>query len=611
MVDVEGGSLIVETDASFENSNIVNGTVSVGGNVKNISFSENSNLDVQSGATLTNTDILGNTSVNIADYSSLIGSLTVGKDVTGLIAANLFNAGTGLTNLTLSDGLNPVFSAGIINQDTDNVHNLTLSGGSFNPAEISGWKNLNLSSADLVMESDIALTNNGTLSINSYSNLFVSGNKTIQLGNLNNNGVIDLVRDDSSADNSLTIDGDYVGGTGSKLNLNVDVENQKADKIIITGNASGSTNVYLSTGNETASLRDDILFAEEQGDTSGENVFNIHRVEGSYYQWNTVFENNKWYASIKEAVKDEKYILVPEAAAYYGLIDNTFMQTSSLGENLRNNIALSEYQKVQCKDTKRGANAICHSNRPTFSGWIAPASTSITVDSPYAYDANITGFDGGLDLLSNGYTKLGLLASYRNGVYNYEENGEKYEIKGQAENTISSYLFGAYLRHDGQNWSTILAGYAGFLDVDVSTDDDVKASTSGTTYGATLDISYIYKNVKGLRIEPGVRISYTAVEVDSVEDTAGKTQEFDNASRTEVEAGIKFAKRWDFPDSRAEIFVKPSVVHIMNDMSEFALDEKNSLAPADDITALKVSAGASFDMTSSLCGSITGSYSLL
>ena len=169
---------------------------------------------------------------------------------------------------------------------------------------------------------------------------------------------------------------------------------------------------------------------------------------------------------------------------------NSEAETSSLGESLRNNIAISEYQKAPCKNIKRGANSICRSNRPVFSGWLAPATTSITVDSPYVYDADIGGFDGGLDLISNGYTKLGLLASYRKGTYNYEEDGDQYEIIGQAETTINSYLAGAYLRHDGQNWSTILAGYAGMIDADISTEDDVNTSTSGTIYGATLDVSY-------------------------------------------------------------------------------------------------------------------------
>ena len=608
-ITVEGGVLNINNGAQITNSTVTDGTFNIdaGGKADWITFDGNSSVFAETGSNLSNISLLGNTTVNIEDYSSLWETLTVGKDVVGLDASQLFVPETNLYNLTLTGGLNSAFNDGIITND-NGAHNLNLENGDYAPEEVNGWETVNLENASLSLRKDLGLFD-GALNIDPNSNLYVTGNVNINGGDVYNDGTIDLVTKSSSANDTLTINGDYTGSTGSKLKLNIDVASAVSDKIIITGKASGNTSVYLTSLNNGSPLRDDVLFAQANS-SSGEGVFKIHRVEGSYYQWNTVFNDNKWYASVKNAIKDDKYVLVPEAAAYYGLIDNTFMQTSSLGQNLRNNIAISEYKKVPCKNVKRGENAICRSNRPVFSGWLAPATTSITVDSPFVYDADISGFDGGLDLLSNGSTKLGLLASYRKGTYNYDENGDKYEIIGQAETTINSYLAGAYLRHDGQNWSTILAGYAGILDADISTADDVNTSISGTTYGATLDVSYIYKNMKGLRIEPGVRISYTAVEMDSVEDNAGKTQEFDNASRTEIEAGIKFAKRWEFPDSRAEIFIKPSIAHIMDDTSDFVIDEENSLAQADDRTVAKLSAGISFDMTSSLSASLAGSYSV-
>ncbi len=605
---IESGTINVDAGGTLNDSVLKSGTASISGTAKNIKFQENSKLNAKSGSSINNASFLDSSIIEIQDYSSLTGTLTVGDGVEGLDVSKLFTSGTGLSDLTLTGGLNPIFTSGIINNDLRIDHNLFLKEGSYATTEINGWNNVNLINAVFTPNTNVIL-NRGYLNIDKDSFLFISGNIAVENGGINNSGTIDLVANDNTADNSLTIKGNYTGNTNSRLNLNVDIASAKADKIIITGNASGSTSVYLTSLNDGSALRDDVLFAEASS-TSGENVFKIHRVDGSYYHWDTVFKGNQWFASMKNAISGDKYILVPEAVAYYGLIDNTFMQTSSLGESLRNNIAISEYQKAPCKNIKRGASDICRSNRPVFTGWLAPATTSLTIDSPYVYGADISGFDGGLDLMSNGNTKLGLLASYRKGTYNYDEDGDQYQIIGQAETTINSYLAGAYLRHDGQNWSTILAGYAGMIDADISTNDDVNTSTSGTLYGATLDVSYIYKNISGLRIEPGVRISYTAVEMDPVEDNAGKTQEFDNASRTEIEAGIKFAKRWEFPESRAEIFVKPSIVHITDDTSEFVIDSENSMAQADDRTIAKISAGMSFDMTSTLSASIAGSYSV-
>lgn len=615
-----GSSLIVKDTGSAENLTVNTGGTLVVETPDTAGKISVDGLSINGGKLITNTGSLVNnvTATNGASATlaanTLSGNLTLDSSATGFVSSELFVQDTKLNDLRFVNGQNLAFGD-IVNTDDTNNHNLFLENGTYNTT-ISGWNNLTLSSSSLAVSSDLELKEGGVVTLDKYSSLFVgtteeNGYTATIKGDLVNSGKINLTTKNSNAGESLIIDGNYTGVGDARLDVNVDVESAVSDKIIITGQANGSTQVYLSTKNDVMQ-RNKILFAEaqSQGTNPGEGVFKIWRKEGSVYEWDTIYGAGKWYAQIKKASGDNGIIVVPEMAAYYGLIDNTFMQTSSLGANLRSNIALSEYKKVPCRDVKRGSNTICRSNRPLFSGWFAPASSSITVESPFIYDAEINGFDGGLDLISNGNTKLGLLASYRQGLYNYEESGQGYQINGEAETDITSYLAGAYLRHDGQNWSTILAGYAGVLDADISTDDDVNTSTSGSTYGATLDVSYIYKNINGLRIEPGVRISYTAVELDPTEDNGGKTQEFDNASRTEIEAGIRFAKRWEFPDSRAEIFVKPSIVKIMDDTSDFILDEESSLSAAEDRTVAKVSAGISFDMTSTLSASLAGSYSV-
>ena len=361
--------------------------------------------------------------------------------------------------------------------------------------------------------------------------------------------------------------------------------------------------------NSPKTTNESILFVEAPNNVSGgTDSFEIWRVEKSPFIWDVLFENNKWYAYVTNG---DSPVIVPEAAAYYGLIDNTFMQTASLGANLRNNIAINEFRKVACKLAKnqKYSNRLCRSAQPIFTGWVAPVYSSATVEAPYNYKATLSGVDGGLDLISNGIAKFGLMASYRNGTYTYDESGETYTLQGEAETAINSYLAGAYMRVDGNYWSILLAGYGGILDAEVSTEDGVNSDTSGTTFGATLDVNFIYKNVSGIRIEPGVRVSYTSVKMDEISDNAGKVQEFDNASRTEVEAGLRIAKRWEFPEARAEIFVKPAVVQTTNSASDFELVEERLLDSTEDRTIVKVEAGMSFDMIENWSASVAGSYS--
>jgi outer membrane autotransporter protein len=97
--------------------------------------------------------------------------------------------------------------------------------------------------------------------------------------------------------------------------------------------------------------------------------------------------------------------------------------------------------------------------------------------------------------------------------------------------------------------------------------------------------------------------------LNEVEDNAGKSREFDNASRNEIEAGIRFAKRWVYPEAKAEIFFKPSIVQTINSGSQFELIEDRVLDSTEDLSLAKIEAGMSFDMIENWSASLGGSYS--
>ena len=592
------------------------------GNISNTTLNENGTLNAAANSNVNNLTANASSVLNIEAGANITGSLAIDKNTNASGSSFDFSTLLGadnntLTNLSLTNGVNEIFN-NLVNLSTIDK-NLTLSDGNYTISDsgeagvvqVSGWNSINLTNATVRLESDLAM--NGTeknFIINSGATLDVSGTLDNILnvsldGNVVNSGTIDLTYQGSNSyQDVLNITGNYTGNPGSMLILDINPKENGADKLVVDGNVSGSTGVYLKSSS-SALPGGNILFAEAN---SGEaSAFNIWRVEGSPYSWNTLFENNKWYGYVTDG---DNPGIVPEIAAYYGLIDNMFMQTASLGANLRNNIVENEFRKVPCNmsGNLKYTNRICRSSRPVFTGWAAPVYNSITVDSPYNYTANISGVDAGLDLVGDGATKFGILGSYRSGQYTYDENGENYTITGEAENNINSYLAGVYFRHDRSNWSIIGAVYAGMLDVDISTNDGVSADTSGSTYGATLDISYIYQNIDGFRIEPGVRISYTSVSIDEVEDNAGKVREFDDGSRNEVEAGIKLAKRWNFNDAKAEIFIRPAVVQTINSANDFELVDERFMEATEDRTLAKVEAGMSFDMIGNWSASVGGAY---
>lgn len=621
-VTVDGNMNI--QSAATANDVLVNtgGSVNVeaGGGISDIVLTSGGTLGTAATSSVADLTAGASSNLNIGDGTLLTGSLTIDATANGAGSSfdfsSLFDVSNDtLTNLTLTGGVNDVFNNNLVNQSSSDK-TLTLSGGNYTisddgldgSVQVGGWNNINVTNGTVRLESDLIMSGSEqNFIINAGASLDVSGTLDNVLsvtldGNVINNGTIAFIAsENNSTQDELNITGDYTGGAGALLVLDVNPSNGVADKLVVNGNVYGSTDVYMQTS--SAGLPGgNILFAEAaSGDASS---FNIWRVEGSPYSWGTLFENNKWYGYVTDG---DQPVIVPEVAAYYGLIDNMFMQTASLGANLRNNIAESEFRKIPCNNA-RYTNRICRSSRPAFTGWAVPVYSSATVESPYNYTSEISGLDAGLDLVGDGYTKFGILGSFRNGKYTYDENGDHYAIDGQAETSIDSYIGGVYFRHDSDKWSVIGAAYAGTLDAEISTNDGVNADTSGTTYGATLDVNYIYQNINGFRIEPGVRISYVAVSIDETSDNAGKTEEFGDASRNEIEAGIRFAKRWEFDDAKAEIFARPAIVQTLNDSDDFELVEERFLESTEDRTLAKLEAGMSFDMTGNWSASIAGSY---
>ncbi len=630
-IEESGGTLNLSGTASSTDVSVNGGTMMVWTNTataNNTTVNKNGTLSVITG-TINNTTINNDGSLKLGPLTNLDGFLSIdaGADVSFTIGGNITTitgADSTLDKLILNKGVAAGLGSDLRTDGNDKTLELqngtfTISDDSSKGIKADGWNNLNVSNSTIRLESN--LTMGGTeqkLTVANGSTLDVSGtlgnvlNVTLT-GNLVNSGTIDFIGQGNTAGDTLTVTGDFTGDfngvTGSIIKLNVSPKEGISDKLVVNGKVSGNTGVFLQSLSPTLPLGS-ILFAETSSSDSAADAFSIWRVEGSPFNWDILFENNKWYAYVTDG---DSPTLVPEIVAYYGLIDNTFMQTASLGASLRNNIALSELSKVPCKvpNNLKYTNRICRSNRPVFTGWVAPVYSTATVEAPYNYKASVSGLDGGLDLISDGYAKFGLLASYRQGVYKFEESGETYTLKKEtdAETKLNSYLGGAYIRVDGTSWSVLAAAYGGILDADISTSDGVESSSSGTTFGATLDVTYIWQNINGIRIQPGVRIGYTSVKMGEIEDNAGKKQEFDNASRIEAEAGIRLAKVWDFNTARAEIFIKPSVVQTINNSGTFELVEERELDNTEDRTLAKMEAGMSFDMTGNWSASLAGSYS--
>ena len=94
-----------------------------------------------------------------------------------------------------------------------------------------------------------------------------------------------------------------------------------------------------------------------------------------------------------------------------------------------------------------------YKRRPVSNLWANPVYRYAKVSAPQEWDANIAGFDMGLDLQNDASNKIGAFRSYRYGTYDIGEDGV-FRANMGSEIEISSFLLGMYYRYDYNNFWT-------------------------------------------------------------------------------------------------------------------------------------------------------------
>ncbi|GKX59520.1 autotransporter outer membrane beta-barrel domain-containing protein [Leminorella grimontii] len=147
-----------------------------------------------------------------------------------------------------------------------------------------------------------ALDNRGTLLIDDYGVPPASPLSVTLVGDVTNGGSIILNNSATSAGNTLTINGDYVGDGGSlSLGTVLGGDSSLTDRLVVTGNASGTTYVEVSNENGSgALLHEGIKIVETGGSTEDAFVQRGRIVAGSYeyrVQQGTALgeDMNSWY----------------------------------------------------------------------------------------------------------------------------------------------------------------------------------------------------------------------------------------------------------------------------------------------------------------------------
>ena len=611
-----GGTLNVADKAEINRTEVNEGgilNVAAGGYAQDTTVNSGGKLSAEAEARLNNMLANGGAILDIDSGAVLTGNIIIHADAEmggSYDYSQIFkDEVTDDGSLTLVGGLNTALGESSLINTTEGKK-LHLTDGHYDIGDgaqaVNGWDLLTLqNNAEVKLEGDIALNGpNKKLIIEQGSTLDLAGHSPSEYtitGSVSNDGSMTFTHSGDDADDITTIYGNYTAYNNAQMTIDVNPTTNTSDLLRIDGDVSGTTNVVLNVLQENVKPTQLIKFVEAENDDLATGAyFNIFRVDGSAFKWNSLYQDNAWYTATDDIIPDgsvsgygdgdmgnmadDKELqadaqlpdgfptapttpnlggnstnspsVVGEAIAYMGLPSAGIEQTRGMTRNISEKVAATKVYSKQC----HGFYDCAYDGAPLRNAWAAPVYSYSDVKAPYSYEAEISGFEGGFDIQSDVYNRLGVFASYRQGSYDFDGDGDDYYSKTGADMDIDSYILGLYHRYDeGKLW-TMGQIFLGYQDVSMSSDDGVSSSTDGIEFGAAIEGGLIFNPMTNLTIEPIIRLAYTQINYDDASDNYGKTATYGDVRNIEVEAGVKVEKTYLRKNGYAKLYVKPSII---------------------------------------------------
>ena len=662
-----GGTMNVDDSAKIYTTTINTGGVvdiASGGYAEDTTVNNGGSLTTASNTELHTFLANDNSSLNIDADAVLSGDITI---YAGANLGGTYDYGTIFKDtvvdpgsLTLVGGLNSAFNQDSLVNNTDSKK-LYLTAGDYNVGDesqaLSGWSLLWLKDiATVKLDGDVSLTSPAKkMLIENGSVLDLSGDSPasyIITGSVSSDGSLTFSHTDDEADDITTIYGNYKAYSNAQMTIDVNPTTNTSDMLRIDGDVEGVTDVVLNVLQNDVKPTELIKFVSAPYDdlTTGA-YFNIFRVDGSAYKWNSLYKDHAWYTGTDDLIPDgspsgygdpseedmasdpnleddavlpdqfpasptapipdpepepepqPQASVVGEAIAYMGLPSVGIEQTRGMLQNVSDKVASGKIYNLSyegffdCRDDVLLYRSI----------WGAPVYSYSDVKAPFSFEAEITGFEAGFDIQSDVYNRLGVFASYRQGSYDFDGDGEDYFSKTGSTVDIDSYILGLYHRYDESNMWTMGQLFLGYQDVTFSTDDGVSADTSGVEFGAGLEAGLIFNPLANLTIEPIISLAYTQIIYDDVSDDYGKTADFGSVYNLEIEAGIKVEETYLQDNGYAKIYFKPSIVQTISS-GDVQVTSLRKVEGLDNATLGRIAIGGRMNLSESWSGFADASY---
>ncbi|MCX8682512.1 autotransporter outer membrane beta-barrel domain-containing protein [Gilliamella sp. B2889] len=361
--------------------------------------------------------------------------------------------------------------------------------------------------------SDYNIGKDGSLNLNDH-------NQTI--GSVVNGGTIDLGK--NSPDTTLTVNGDYHGDNG-KLNIYMDTENGKTDKMVVTGNITGTTNIDINEiGNGKAN-------------NGTINVIEVGGTDGG--KWNVVEKADSEFDYTIGRDKDGK--LTIEYTNVLSSVTNSPVVASIFGNQLA---ALNMFRhSAHDRDT-----SIYVPDSNVWMRYNYDRTKTDLFNGKQSLDMKTSMIEMGVDVLSLDQFKAGIYGGYGHSTIDTKQK----HSRRKGDGSVTGYNLGVY-----GNWNAQTNGEGLFVDtwaqyswfkhktsVHLSNIRNYSSKYDGDAVSLSAEVGYGMVMLEGDErnwlLEPHAQVGYTWLNSDKF--TFGRAGDVDdiNADGAQLRLGARY-----------------------------------------------------------------------
>ncbi|MCP0079132.1 fibronectin-binding autotransporter adhesin ShdA [Salmonella enterica subsp. enterica serovar Reading] len=423
-------------------------------------------------------------------------------------------------------------------------------------------------------------------------------------GDLINMGTITSGSSSSTPGNTLYVDGDYTGNGGSLyLNTVLGDDDSATDKLVITGDASGTTDLYINGIGDGAQTTNGIEVVDVGGVSTSDAFVLKNEVNASLYTYRLYWNesDNDWYLASKAQSDDDDSggddtpsdggddggnVTPPDDGGDGGNVtppddggDVAPQYRADIGAYMGNQWMARNLQMQTLYD--REGSQYRNADGSVWARFKAGKAESEAVSGNIDMDSNYSQFQLGGDILAwgNGQQSVtvGVMASYINAdtdsTGNRGADGSQFTSSGN----VDGYNLGVYATWfaDAQTHSGAYVDswyQYGFYNNSVESGDAGSESYDSTANAVSLETGYRYdialSNGNTVSLTPQAQVVWQNYSADSVKDNYGTRIDGQDGDSWTTRLGLRVDGKL-YKGSRTVIqpFAEANWLHTSDDVS--------------------------------------------